>query len=279
MKNKNINLNINSELLKILACPKCKSDTEIKSGQLVCKNNGCNQEFPIVDNIPILTQKTQKHIETQAKIFDREFITYERYELENWRISYIRRLFGWLELASGNRYLDIGVGGSGYTVIEASRKDIFSVGIDISFEGIKKAKYFAEIELGDSKLCNFAVTNAEYLPFKNEIFDRISVISVLEHIPNDELTIKEIARIMKPNGKVFVSVPNAYTRTNPIFWIPYYFHDKRIGHLTKMLQVLISKLYPKIKSRDSQLWWKLEEMDIKRETKSSGLQLTLIFKR
>ena len=260
-----------------------------------------------MDGIPILVAETSKHIKTQARIFNEEFRTYEKYELENWRISYIKRLFEWLELSSKDKYLDIGVGGSGYTIIETSRKGIFSVGIDVSFEGIKKAKYFAEVELKDTKLYNFIVANAEHLPFKNETFDKISAISVLEHIPNDELTIKEIARILKPNGKVFITVPNAYTRINPIFWLPYYIHDKRIGHLRhykaenliekflkygfkveeifytghfpKILQVLISKLYPKIKNRDSKLGWKLEEMDLKRKTKSSGLQLTLIFKK
>jgi|Deesub1362B_J571_1020462.scaffolds.fasta_scaffold00505_9 ubiquinone/menaquinone biosynthesis C-methylase UbiE len=296
---------INLKFLRLLACPLCKSSLKLGTNNLKCVN--CNQEFLIVGNIPILVAKTSKHVEIQAKIFNKEFKTYDKYELENWRISYIRRLFEWLELSPGDNYLDIGVGGSGYTVIEASRKNVFSVGIDISFEGIKKAKYFAENELKNSKLCNFAVANAEYLPFKSKTFSKVSAISVLEHIPNDELVIKEIARIIKPNGKVFISVPNMYKRINPIFWMPYYIHDKKVGHLRhykaedliekfskqgfniegvfytghfpKMLQIFLSLIHPKLKNKDSKLWWKFEEMDLKRSSKKSGLQLTLIFKK
>ncbi|OFY20723.1 MAG: hypothetical protein A2W98_01260 [Bacteroidetes bacterium GWF2_33_38] len=49
--------------------------------------------------------------------------------------------------------------------------------------------------------------DGQNLPFKNEIFDTIISIDVLEHVPNPEKFVSEIFRVMKPNGKVILSTP------------------------------------------------------------------------
>ena len=43
---------VDKELLKILACPACKSDVILKGGKLVCVN--CKLAYPIKDDIPIM---------------------------------------------------------------------------------------------------------------------------------------------------------------------------------------------------------------------------------
>ncbi|MFH1778740.1 MAG: Trm112 family protein [Candidatus Omnitrophota bacterium] len=45
---------IDEELLKILACPKCKSDVELKENKIICKNPNCGLKYPIRDGIPIM---------------------------------------------------------------------------------------------------------------------------------------------------------------------------------------------------------------------------------
>ena len=59
---------------------------------------------------------------------------------ENWRISIIRDVFSQLNLFPGDTYLDVGVGYSGYTVIEIAKKGIDSVGLDISSPAMKNAR-------------------------------------------------------------------------------------------------------------------------------------------
>ena len=68
-------------------------------------------------------------------------------------------------------------------------------------------------------------------PLEADVFDKLSSVAVLEHVPDDKQAIAEISRVVKPLGEVFITVPNAYKRIVPIFWLPYYFWDKRIGHL------------------------------------------------
>jgi uncharacterized protein len=43
---------INENLLKILACPACKSDVSLNNERLVCIN--CGRRYPIKDDIPIM---------------------------------------------------------------------------------------------------------------------------------------------------------------------------------------------------------------------------------
>ena len=44
------------------------------------------------------------------------------------------------------QYLDVGVGGSGATVIEASRRGVVAVGCDLSIEGVSAAARAAQQE-------------------------------------------------------------------------------------------------------------------------------------
>jgi len=41
---------ISPELLKILACPVCKREVELKDEELVCV--GCGKRYPVVEGIP-----------------------------------------------------------------------------------------------------------------------------------------------------------------------------------------------------------------------------------
>jgi hypothetical protein len=43
---------IDEELLKILACPACKSDVVLKEEKIVCTK--CRRRYPIKDGIPIM---------------------------------------------------------------------------------------------------------------------------------------------------------------------------------------------------------------------------------
>ncbi len=43
---------IDKELLKILACPACKSDVRLEGNRIVCAK--CSRRYPIKDGIPIM---------------------------------------------------------------------------------------------------------------------------------------------------------------------------------------------------------------------------------
>jgi len=60
------------------------------------------------------------------------------------------------------------------------------------------------------------------LPYKDETFDFISALDVLEHIKDDDLAVSEICRILKKNGIVVLTVPHRMKF--------YSYQDKLIGH-------------------------------------------------
>lgn len=55
--------------------------------------------------------------------------------------------------------------------------------------------------------CTFKVANAANMPFKNEYFDVVFALDVIEHIRNIDPVIKEIHRVLKPNGLAILSGP------------------------------------------------------------------------
>jgi hypothetical protein len=56
---------IDEELLKILACPVCKTDVILKKGGLVCTS--CKRKYPIKDGIPIMLIEEAKRDEEEKE--------------------------------------------------------------------------------------------------------------------------------------------------------------------------------------------------------------------
>lgn len=56
---------IDEELLKILACPFCKSDVVLENGKIVCLK--CGRKYPIKDGIPIMLIEEAETDESKNK--------------------------------------------------------------------------------------------------------------------------------------------------------------------------------------------------------------------
>ncbi len=72
-------------------------------------------------------------------------------------------------------------------------------GVDIS----KKALSFAPKKFN---LCSVDIEK-ENLPFKDEVFDFVTILEVLEHLRDHRKIISEIYRVLKPSGVVMMSTP------------------------------------------------------------------------
>lgn len=223
---------IDTKWIKIICCPDCLGKFSYNVN-LYCKK--CNKKFLIVDDIPLLITDVEKknnpHFEHQIKYFDK---AYKSPPLELWQKTYNERIFN---LFNPNRkkeyfFLDIGVGGTGYTVIEAAKRGFRSVGCDLSLVGIQKAKYLAKKNNVASSTF-WVVCNAETLPFSNRAFDYISANAILEHLPNDRKALREIDRVASSRADAFVTTPLKYRYVWPFFIPLNYIHDKKIGHLRR----------------------------------------------
>ncbi|KLE11778.1 hypothetical protein AF80_00070 [Aliarcobacter butzleri L355] len=103
------------------------------------------------------------------------------------------------------KFLDYGCGDGRYYnyLIDngALKENIF--GTEVSKIRIERCK-----ELG-WKNC-FLTDFLEPLPFEDNFFDVISMVEVVEHIPKNDIDfyIKEIKRVLKPNGLFILTTPN-----------------------------------------------------------------------
>jgi len=109
------------------------------------------------------------------------------------------------------------------------------IGIDLSHEMLVRAQ-------------NNGMTVAEAdvlnLPFKNNYFDVIHSKGVLHHIDDFESALREIKRVLKPNGTLILADPNS----GPLRWMENLI-GHRDDHFSETHKSLSADLYNKILSR------------------------------
>lgn len=105
------------------------------------------------------------------------------------------------------KVLDIGSGPGLYAVNIASRFSIDVVCMDISIGMLEATRRHARNQ-AIYPLIHLVVADLEYTPFRNRGFDAILCIATIHHLPSRKSRVnglKEIARILKPNGKALVT--------------------------------------------------------------------------
>ena len=100
------------------------------------------------------------------------------------------------------RFLDIGCA-YGFLVRTASKR-FEAFGIDVSKFAIRESM----------KYCRGRIARASgsHLPFKDNSFDIVTIIDTLEHILQLNLCLKDIVRILRKDGILFLQLPN------PLIW-------------------------------------------------------------
>lgn len=103
----------------------------------------------------------------------------------------------WFE---GRRCLDVGCGGGRYTMAMARLGASEAVGCDISPDGLADARRRA------AALPNvrFEEASALALPYPDASFDFVCCSGVLHHTPDPAKGLREITRVLKPQGRVFL---------------------------------------------------------------------------
>lgn len=74
---------------------------------------------------------------------------------------------------------------------------------------------------------HFIRAAAEALPFPTGSVDGIVCLEVIEHLPDDRLAVRELARVLKPRGRLVISVPAHYYFADYLDLIGHYRHYSR----------------------------------------------------
>ena len=117
-----------------------------------------------------------------------------------------------LGVQDGDLVLDLGCG-FGRHAYEFARRGASVVAVDYGFDEVLgvRATFGAMSEAGeiDLALTPFGAVQGDALalPFRDATFDRVLCSEVLEHIPDDEGAMAELARVLKPGGTMAITVP------------------------------------------------------------------------
>jgi 2-polyprenyl-3-methyl-5-hydroxy-6-metoxy-1,4-benzoquinol methylase len=108
----------------------------------------------------------------------------------------------------GETLLDIGAG-YGAFVLSCRRHGLNAVGFELAAFEVEIAKQrFGRLEPSTDAATIFYKGDAGKLPFKNSSFDIVSLLNVLEHVPDYRSVLHEAVRVLRPHGRLFVVCPN-----------------------------------------------------------------------
>ncbi|HWQ62272.1 MAG TPA: class I SAM-dependent methyltransferase [Negativicutes bacterium] len=106
-----------------------------------------------------------------------------------------------LQLHAGQAVLDVGTGTGVMLPFlrEGIGPDGTLIAVDIAEKMIAKAseKY--------ASLARFQTADVAALPFADGSFDRVICYSAFPHFPDKEMALREMARVLKPTGAIFVA--------------------------------------------------------------------------
>ncbi len=120
------------------------------------------------------------------------------------------RLLDWLELQDGENVLDCGCGMGFYLMTMGSLRSVRLTGVDADEARLRWARR-------ERVPAHLLRTDIERLPFADCTFDKILLSEVLEHLSDDAAGLRELLRVLRPNGILAISVPHAQY---PLWWDP-----------------------------------------------------------
>lgn len=138
----------------------------------------------------------------------------------------------WLNIPQGGVALDVGSGPGSVTasLARAAEPDGLALGVDISEPMLARA---VRAEAGPQ--VGFLRADAQRLPLRDQTVDAVVSIAVLQLIPDPTAALSEIARVLRPGGRLAVMVP--IVRSLPMLWqkLPnggaYVFGEDEIGDI------------------------------------------------
>jgi len=143
--------------------------------------------------------------------------------------------FDRLGVRPGSRVLDLGCG-AGRHAFEAWRRGASVVALDYSEAELKEVRAVLGAMLDANEITDVdgvggaANGDALALPFPDAAFDCVIASEVLEHVWADTTAIAELVRVLKPGGRIAVTVPTRWPER--ICWaLDYRYHDTPGGHV------------------------------------------------
>ena len=208
--------------LEYLVCPLCQSDLkadlsepepdgEYLSGTLICTNDDCSKEFPIVNGVPRMVVVSQES-GGAAETFGFEWEQHGKKNLEGTTVfgrtqdqdmAYFKKAFQ-LDTCSISKAVVLDGGcGSGQLTEGISKllgaKTVIGVDVNYAIEyPFKRCRYLENVHIVQADITA--------LPFKVGQFDLVWSNGVIHHAPDTPKSFGCLAKLVKTGGKLYVWV-------------------------------------------------------------------------
>ncbi len=149
----------------------------------------------------------------------------------------------------GKRVLDVGCG-VGAFVRRLREFSEHVCGVDVDEERVRR---------GAEHVPNLALSLGEYLPFADDTFDVVLLHEVIEHVTDDLATLREVRRVLRPDGRAVIFCPNRLYpfETHGVFlgkrylfgnvplvnWLPDAVRDRFVPHARAYTHADLQRLY------------------------------------
>jgi 2-polyprenyl-3-methyl-5-hydroxy-6-metoxy-1,4-benzoquinol methylase len=149
-------------------------------------------------------RRTQQHFDAESAYWydvyqrDDSFASYRLKKQHQFVLDHIART------PNVTHVLDVGCG-AGVTVLELAQQGYHASGIDIAPKMIERAQAEAQAR---GVTADFRVALAEALPYSDASFDVLIALGLLGNIVDDRAALGEMRRVLKPGGRVLLTMPN-----------------------------------------------------------------------
>lgn len=171
-----------NRLIEILQCSNCHALLKNNRNELLCTN--CNAKIPVIDGIPRFYKTTRKNVMEFDEVSIRTINNWTGWRRKNYDY-FMKKLEG---INKSSVILDIGAGTSPFSALF----EPFTT-FKVDFEPYRGIDFLTDLN--------------KPLPVANSSFDIVIMSNLLEHIPEPLILLKECHRILKPDGKLIMTVP------------------------------------------------------------------------
>jgi ubiquinone/menaquinone biosynthesis C-methylase UbiE len=135
------------------------------------------------------------------------------YSLNEWRDERADDKIGYflqsgLTFKAGERVLDAGCGDGSILFALKKHFDVNIIGADFSEAALANA---SRNSIRNGQILESYKADTRQLPFSNNSIDKIFSLGVVEHLPDPEQAVNELARCLKTNGTLVLMTPNKYS--------------------------------------------------------------------
>lgn len=118
-----------------------------------------------------------------------------------------------LGLATGERVLDLGAG-TGVSTVEYTAEGAYAIGTDISI---------GMLQAGRHRGVPLVAGNALELPYRDDVFDAVTISFALRNVPNTDRALAELFRVTRPGGRIVIC---EFSRAS---WAPFRFAYENVA--------------------------------------------------